>query len=298
MKILFTCLSKSWGGMEMLTLTQIQQLLNRQLQVELLCIPDSRIHIEAKEKGLKVHTLKSLGYFDPPGISFLISFLKENNIEIIHSHASKDLWTVVPALKLSRNQIPLILTKHVGSYVIKKDFMHRWIYKRVSFALAISEMIQKNLIETTPLSNEKILLIHNGVDINKFNPENAERNKTRYEFSFNKDDIVIGMMGRFSPGKGHEEFLKAAKTLNKKNSNLKFLIVGEASFGEEFYEKEIKVLSEKLELKNVIFAGFRSDSVNVLSAMDIFIFPSHAESFGLALAEAMAMELPSVSSNS
>ena len=111
------------------------------------------------------------------------------------------------------------------------------------------------------------------------------------------DEIVIGMIARFSPGKGHEEFLQSAKTLSSKYKNLKFIVVGEASRGEDEYANSIKSLAEKLELKNIIFAGFRSDTPDVLSAFDIFIFPSHAEAFGIALIEAMAMERASVCAN-
>jgi glycosyltransferase involved in cell wall biosynthesis len=48
----------------------------------------------------------------------------------------------------------------------------------------------------------------------------------------------------------------------------------------------------------VIFSGFRSDTPDVLAAMDIFVFPSHAEAFGIALAEAMAVGKPCIASNS
>jgi len=105
------------------------------------------------------------------------------------------------------------------------------------------------------------------------------------------------MMARFSPGKGHEEFLFAAKELNKNFTNLKFLIVGEPSRGENDYAEAIKKLASDYKLSNLIFTGFRSDTPEVLSAMDIFVFPSHAEAFGIALAEAMSMGKPSVCSN-
>ncbi len=107
------------------------------------------------------------------------------------------------------------------------------------------------------------------------------------------------MMARFSPGKGHEEFLYAASYLIKKYEKIKFIIVGEASKNEEEYENEIKKLSKKLNLTHkIIFTGFRKDTPEVLAAMDIFVFPSHAEAFGIALTEAMSMGLPSVCSNS
>ncbi|HEX9251008.1 MAG TPA: glycosyltransferase, partial [Ignavibacteriaceae bacterium] len=126
----------------------------------------------------------------------------------------------------------------------------------------------------------------------------ADRNKVLKEFNNSDEEIVIGMIARFSPGKGHEEFLQSAKTLSSKFTNLKFFIVGEASRGEDEYANSIKGLAEKLGLRNIIFAGFRSDTPDVLSAFDIFIFPSHAEAFGIALIEAMAMERASVCSNS
>ena len=60
------------------------------------------------------------------------------------------------------------------------------------------------------------------------------------------------MTGRFSPGKGHEEFLSSAK-ISDKFKNLKFIIVGEASRGEEQYNRNIKSLAEELNLKNIPF---------------------------------------------
>jgi glycosyltransferase involved in cell wall biosynthesis len=106
------------------------------------------------------------------------------------------------------------------------------------------------------------------------------------------------MLARFTPGKGHEEFLQAAKELNRDYNNLKYLIVGESSRGEESYTEYIKELAEEYNLKNVIFTGFRGDTADVLTAMDIFVFPSHSEAFGIALIEAMAMKKPSVCTNS
>jgi len=135
------------------------------------------------------------------------------------------------------------------------------------------------------------------VDVKKFNPAKAERNKVRKEFNIDDEEIIIGMIARFSPGKGHEEFLQSAKLLSSKHKNLKFIVVGEASRGEDEYANSIKSLAENLGIKNIIFTGFRSDTPDVLSSFDIFIFPSHAEAFGIALIEAMAMEKASVCAN-
>jgi glycosyltransferase involved in cell wall biosynthesis len=298
MKILYSCLSKSWGGMEMYTLTSVMQLLKRNIDCRLLCTEESRMHIEARNLGTVIYPIKSSGYFHPFSNMKIALILKREKFDLIHTQASKDLWFLVPALQFTRSKIPLFLTKHVGSFIVKKDWFHRILYKRVTLAFAISRVIKKNLSETTPLTDDKIVLFPNAVNTKVFDPEIVDCEKVRKEFSINDDEIVIGMLARFSPGKGHEEFIEAARNLNKKHHKLKYLIVGEPSRGEDKYAESIKNLTEEYNLKNLIFAGFRKDIPEILAAMDIFVFPSHAEAFGLALIEAMAMGKPSVCSNS
>ena len=281
----------------MFTLTSVKQLTKRNISIELLCAEESRIHIEANNLGLIVHPLKISWLSNLPNILRLASLIRRSNYNLIHTQASFDLWLLVPALEVLQRKIPLLLTKQVGSFIVKKDFLHKWIYNRLTYAIAISTSIQKNLIDTCPLPENKVILLHNGVDINRFNPDKVDSKKVRKEFGIDEKEILIGMMARFSPGKGHEEFLFAAKELNKKYPQLKFVVVGEPSRGENEYAKTIKKLASDYQLNNLIFTGFRSDTPEVLSAMDIFVFPSHAEAFGIALAEAMAMGKPSVCSN-
>ena len=297
MKILYSCLSKSWGGMEMITLTSINQLLKKGIKVELICSADSRIHIEANNMGIMLHPIKAGSYFHPFKTLRLSLIIRENNYSVVHTQASKDLWLIVPALFLANSKIPLFLTKHVGSFIEKKDFLHKLLYRRVNRVFAISSVIGKNLSETTPVKPDRIIILSNGTDTKKFDPNNVDRKKIRNEFDISSDEIVIGMLGRFTPGKGHEEFLWAANELNKEYKKLRFMIVGEPSMGESEYMNKIRNLAHKYELKNLIFTGYREDIPEVLIAMDIFAFPSHSEAFGIALVEAMAMKKPSVCSN-
>lgn len=281
----------------MYTLTSVKQLLLHNIEVELLCIKDSTLQNEAKSSGIITHSINSDSYFNPAGIFRILQLISKGKFDLIHTQASRDLWMLVPGLKLAGSKIPLVFTKQVGSFIVKRDLLHRIIYNRVDLAFAISGVIKKNMIDTTPLLPEKIRLLYNCIDVNRFDPANARRSAIRKEFNVAKSELLIGMMARFSPGKGHEEFLGAAKLLKEIYNNLKFVIVGKASYGEEEYERKIKDLAAKSGLSDVIFTGFRKDTSNVLSAMDIFVFPSHAEAFGIALIEAMAMQLPTVGSN-
>jgi glycosyltransferase involved in cell wall biosynthesis len=296
MKILYSCLSKSWGGMEMFTLSSIQQLLKREIRVELVCAADSRIHIEANNLGIMLHPVKASGYFHPVTAIRLALLLRQNDYSIVHTQASKDLWVIVPALFIANRKIPLFLTKQVGSFIVKKDFLHNLLYKRIRKIFAISTVIKDNLLATTVIKPEDVIIVPNGIDSNRFDPDKVESKKVRKEFNISDEEIVIGMLARFTSGKGHEEFLMAAKELSKAYSNLRFLIVGEPSRGESEYADKVKKIAEQYNLKNLIFTGFRGDTPEVLAAMDIFAFPSHSEAFGIALVEAMAMKKPSVCS--
>ncbi|MEW6194388.1 MAG: glycosyltransferase family 4 protein [Bacteroidota bacterium] len=299
MKILITCLSRSWGGMEMYTLLTAIQLRKQNYDVEILCYNQSRFHKEAENENFRIITSAFKNYFHPAEVISFAKEIKKKSYDLIHSGGSQDLWLVVPALKIAGNKAPLILSKHVGSFIKKKDIFHKWIYNRVTFTLAISNVIKKNLIDTTPLPEEKILLLHNGINTKKFDPEKVDRSKVRNEFNILENELLIGMTARFSPGKGHEEFLYAAGNLLAKHNNLRFMIVGEPSKGEDLYAEKIKTLAKTLNVSNkTILTGFRKDTPEIYAAMDIFVFPSHAEAFGLALVEAMSMEKPSVCSNS
>lgn len=295
MKILYSCFSKSWGGMEMFSVLAAVQLKKRNFDVDFICLPDSKIHHSAIQNNLNAITLNAHGYLNLTAIFKLTRLLKKNAYNIIHTQASKDLWTLVPAIKLAHSKSPLFLTKQLGSYIKKMDPLHRFLYKRINAVFAISEMVKKNVLETCPVNEDKIYLMPNGIDLNKFDGNDLKRDLIRKDFQFLETDIVCGMLARLSPGKGHEEFIEAASTLVKKFKNVKFLIVGEASYNENKYADQLKEKAKKsLAEEYIIFSGFRSDTPEILSAMDIFVFPSHSEALGIALIEAMAMKKPSV----
>ncbi len=297
MKILFTCLSESWGGMEMIFLETAGYMKSKGYDVTVLACRNSRIARESLKADMQTLQIKNPGYFAPLLIWETSRIMLKENFDIIHSHYSKDLWLLVPALNLSGKKTPLILSKQLGSYIVKKDYLHKKLYKRVDKAISISKVISQNLLDTCPLEPGKIELIHNWTDLKKFDPAKYNKTAARTELGIKENDIVIGMSARFSPGKGHEEFIIAAKKINK--DNLRFMFVGEASRGEQEYADKIKQMIKDYGIEQkTIFTGYRSDMPEVLNTMDIFAFPSHSEAFGIALIEAMAMGKPSVATRS
>ncbi len=296
--VLQTCFSYSWGGLEQQAYEVSAGLLERGHHVWLACCAGSRLESEARKRTINVLPYGVTGYIHPR-ISWEVSrFLRNRRIEVIHCQLSKDIATVVPAMLLSRRHTPIILSKRVGSYIVKKDLFHRFTYRHISKVLAISEVIHRNVVETTPTPPDRVMTLHDAIDTDLFSPSQGAQTRIRTELGFTDRDVVIGMVGRFSPGKGHEELIQAAQILRPSHSSLRLLIVGEASHGEDPYEKKIHQLAHQLGVNDItVFAGFRTDIPQVLSATDIFAFPSHAESFGVALIEAMAMERAVVSTN-
>jgi len=297
-RLLHTCLSYSWGGLEIHSVVEAEKMAERGHSVLFACCQVSRVQSEAEKRGIRTVPFSVRGYFNPGGIRRMARILREQRIDLVHCQQSKDLALVTPAVRLGRRRIPVVLSKRVGSYVMKKTFLHRFTYSSVRRVLAISEVIRRNVIDTTPVPPERVVTVHHGIDTNTFSPALADGARIRQELGFSRDHLIIGFVGRFSPGKGHEEFLEAAGQLAGSHPHVRFVIVGEASRGEESYAAGIRQRCGQEKLGDVVtFTGFRVDVRDVMASFDIFAFPSHAEAFGSVLVEAMALEKPTVASN-
>lgn len=274
------------------------QLVRRGHTLWLACCTGGRLAREAAERGIPLLPLPVTGYLHPVLVWRLSRFLRRQRIGIIHCQHSRDLAIVVPAADCARTSPAILLSKRMGSYLHKRDPLHRYTYARVRRVLAISGVIHQNVRATTPVKPGAIVTLHDAIDTAEFSPARGDRRRIRKEFGYGRDTVVVGFVGRFSPGKGHEELLDAAAALVRTHPRVRFLVAGEASEGEESYADSIRQRSASLGLGGrLTFAGFRRDVADCMAAFDILAFPSHAESFGVVLIEAMAMERPVVSTN-
>jgi len=298
LSILQTCFSRSWGGLEIQALEVTAHLRERGHAVVLACSAGSRLASEARARSIPVIECGVPGIRLPGAVWKISRYLRSHRTQIVHCQHSGDLSAVVPAADISGTRPKILLSKRVGSYVSKRDPFHRYTYSRVALVLAISEVIHRNVLETTPVSPERVVTLHDAIDAEEYSPGPDRGARVRKEFGYTNEYVVVGFVGRFSPGKGHEELLHAAAEVTGARPHVRFLVAGEASAGEEAYEREIRNLCTSLGLDGVVkFAGFRRDIPDVMASFDMLAFPSHAESFGVVLIEAMAMELPVVSTN-
>jgi len=273
-----------------------EQLHKRGHRVIIFCRAGSEIERDATKRKIPTFPFSPNGHFALLTIWNSLGFCRRNSIDLIHAHYSKDLWTLAPVASLLGNK-PIVFIKHIGTQKAKKDIFHRWIYRRVSYTTAISQVIADNLLATHPIDPERLRVVYHGLDLSLYEDLAAKRQQTRAEFGIAPNELLIGSVGRLQEGKGYLEFLEMAGRIGREFLHSRFIIVGEPTRGEEYRAQRIYDKIAQLGLGDrLIVAGFRPDVPAMLAAMDVFAFPSHAEAFGLVVIEAMAAGLPVVSS--
>lgn len=140
---------------------------------------------------------------------------------------------------------------------------------------------------------EKMVVIPNGLDTERFRSDRKAGGKIRAEWGISKDTILIGLVGRLDPMKDHPTFFKAAAIMCEKRQDIRFICVGT---GPEEYAKELYRLTNDLGIsEKVIWAGARADMVAVYNALDIACSASaYGEGFANVIGEAMACGIPCV----
>ncbi len=294
LELLFVMSSVSWGGLEMNIIRIANEMYKRGHKVTIMCNPEGRLYKEA-EKFFDVLEFKSNNF---ASMLLLYNLLKRRSIDVVHVFRSGDLKKIIFPIFLVKRKPVLILDPQIGIGNNKKDLFHKLIFANVDLILAVSRDVANGYLRNLPVDENKIKIVYPGIDVEKFKFTEQGRNKIRDEFGFS-DEVVIGVVSRFSPGKGHEELFKAFKILMSEFKNIRLLVVGEPTVGEIKYFENLRKLSKELGIEDfTIWTGFRKDIPEILSAIDIFVAPSHAEAFGFSLVEAMAVGLPVVATKS
>lgn len=201
-------------------------------------------------------------------------FLKKENIDVLHTNSMLAHFYGALAARVAGSQC----LWHIQDIVNSRQFMGLLRFCLNSFGgffahrlVAVSESVKSMF---NGAAARKAMVVYNGADLEKFHPAISGK-EIRNEFKIAVDDIVVGIVGRIVHWKGHKEFLYAASELKKTNLNIKFLIVGAATFGDAVYFETIKKMAKKQGIADsVIFTGFRYDVPEIIAAMDICVHAS------------------------
>ena len=224
--------------------------------------------------------------FSARAIWYLYKIIRDYKPDIVHTHAA--LSARIAARMYMRCKI--INTRHCAFPVTSKQKKLKWVVRIAEWLLggltvAVSDSAKEKLIQQG-VSDKKIVVVNNGIDISLFKYDEEKRIDTRKELGLSEDTFCVGHVGRFEPEKNHAFLLEVFDIIRKQKKST-LVLVGCGSFDEE-----LKTQAEKLGIKNdVLFLGTCSDISRLYQAFDVFIMPSTAEGFGLAAVEAQCSGL-------
>lgn len=160
--------------------------------------------------------------------------------------------------------------------------------KYADVKIAPSDLAAKYTFGKKAYRRGEVHILHNALDLNVYQFDEQARNNIRKEFSSSDNVKIIGHVGRFSKQKNHTFLLDIFSEIHKKNPDTVLMLVGKGELEDKIKEK-IKALNLE---DSVIFTGVRSDIPALLSAMDVFVFPSFYEGMPNTVIEAQATGLP------
>jgi len=235
--------------------------------------------------------------------------VRKENIDIIHvfTYFYPSVW--IPILYAKINGIPVVLTtdcfpgiswRYGSKFVdfiakIYSKTIGKFIFRLCDKIILMSNEIVKDA-RNLGIREDKIVVIPNGVDFNRFNLKKInqqEIRKIRRELCISENEAIILNVSRLVRVKRIDILIKITKRLLEKGLRVKTVIVGDGPYSRE-YEKLAKMA--KIE-NNILFTGFRTDIPLIMKVCDIFVLPSLSEGLPTVLLEASACCKPVIATN-
>lgn len=258
-----------------------------------------------EERGINIIEIASfnnnIGFHDIKAFKNIYREIKKINPDIVHCHSSKAGALGRMVAKLQGIKV-IYYTPH--AYVFQNPDISpikKNIYIKIEMflnKLATTKTINVSkgekfiAIENRLGSDDKFTVIYNGVNrdlkLDAYKLENI-----RKKLNIEDEDIVVGNIARADYQKNPEEYIEIARSVCNKQTNVKFIFVGD---GELLEESRRTVKKYNLEDK-IMFLGFSKDTDYILSLCNIFLTTSLYEGMPYSLIEASRAKLPIVATN-
>jgi glycosyltransferase involved in cell wall biosynthesis len=218
---------------------------------------------------------------------------KIRNFDVVHVHALFSYLTTRAMTWAKRARVPYICRPLgvLGSWPLRRGAFHKWLYLAlverhlVNFAAAIEYNSEQERDEAASLRlRPRSEVIPLGFQPVPEVPQAREDFARRHGLTGDRVNLLF--LSRLHPKKGVQRLLEACAKLPRNRFNL--IIAGA---GESGYVAEMQQLSERLGLgANTTWTGFLegTEKARAMRASDVFVLPSHSESFGIVVAEAMS----------
>ncbi len=279
--------SAGYGGLEMVIHDFHSWLIENGHDAQVIVLEGTALHKSLIESGYEKSTIV---YSGRKASEFVENVMREkldsdDTAFLFHRHRA------LRGLVWRRLKGKTSMLSHTFYKSKKRDIWHRYLFSKIDQWIALTPLHKQNMIELLGLKSSRIKIIPNGVSLQRFQP--AQR------FDENKEEIHLCIVARLDPQKGQDlaiEALARLKKLTQKKIILHFL--GDETPGEASIRPHLQALCKKLMVENEVkFDGFTTQIEEVLPQMDILWMPSHRETFGRCLIEAMACGVPVIGSD-
>lgn len=253
--------------------------------------------IALKKLGVKFYKIPLKSRHPFKYIHILFKILKNGNYDAIHVHNNESSVLALIVACFAGIRIRIAHAHTIRNVSRKRDkvklfFSHLFTPIFATKLVACSVDAAISIFGKKSLEYDKVLILKNAIDVEKFRYNDAIRTYVREQLNLN-GKYVLGCVGNLLPEKNHSFSIDIFESVFNENNEAVLVIVGSGPL-----ESELKNYAEKKGVrKSVIFLGSRSDVNELLQGMDCFIMPSKFEGFGMAALEAAAAGLPTLLSS-
>lgn len=281
------------GGVESVVMNYYKNIDRKKYQIDFLCDSDSTNipYDDIKKMGGEVILIppyqKVFKYQ-----KFLTNLFKEKKYNIVHSHINA--LSIFPLRAAKKAGVPIRIA-HSHSTTSKAEFKRNLlknILKPFSKIYATdyfccSELAGRWLFGDKTYDDNKVFLLNNAIDVDKFKYDKNIRNQKRTELGIDDETLVLGHIGRFVNVKNHTFIIDIFNEIKNNNDNSCLILAGQGPLMEEIKQK----VSE-LNLENKVkFLGQISDTNKLYQALDVFLLPSLYEGLPVVGVEAQVSGL-------
>lgn len=260
--IVHTDWSRAWGGQEIRTLTELREMKKLGFRVAMIVRDGSELARRGQLEGIPVYFIDFTSKFNLIAWRDLYQLIRRLKPAVVNTHSSEDSWMAGCVAKVCR--VPLIIkTRHVLASISSSVSYNAFF----DVIFACSESIGKQLVEQR-VASRKIIVQSTGIDEDRFQFSESDRQKIRKRYSIGDQDILVGNVAFLRHYKGHEFITRVAATMP---NNYKFIIVGGGNARSILEEDIVRAGVED----RFILTGHQEDPEHYFSAMDIIFFSSY-----------------------
>lgn len=288
-RILHVVTHMNRGGLETMIMNYYKNIDREKIQFDFLVHRREKADYddEILEMGGKIYRISKLNPFNRKYKTELEKFFaRHKEYKIVHVH--QDCLSSI-ILKVAKKYGVDVRIAHSHTSNQDKDIKYpiKMIYRYFIPKYATHLMACSNSAGEWMFRGAEFELVNNAIDSKRYLFDETKRRIIREKMGIQREEFLIGHVGRFCYPKNHRFLVDIFEKINEKIS-AKLILVGEGEL-----RSEIETRVNKLGLADkVIFMGLRNDVSDLMQAMDVFVFPSHYEGLPVTVVEAQAAGLP------